>query len=161
MRWLHSFKQRLIAHSPDRSPSGRIGPGRAGQQAPATSWPPGIPACAIAGALVGAFLAMVLSVSAAFNTVLFLGALGALAGWGAGDRTIEGTLTLRLLLAAVWLAVGLGDPTPLGLVAAVFGASFGLLALADARRALRRERVRARLLAVRASRRATQDRGQG
>jgi hypothetical protein len=81
--------------------------------------------------------------------VLDVSVLGALIGYGAGDRAVTASLTLRLLMAGVWLSVGLTDPNPLGLAAVVIGGAFALLAIAAALRAARLERARARLTKIR------------
>jgi hypothetical protein len=103
----------------------------------------------VAGALIGLLLSASARLAHPFVAVLALSVLGALVGYRSGERTIDGTLTLRLLMAGVWLAVGIGDPTAWGVVAAAFGSAFAGLAIADARRAARLERARARVTDIR------------
>jgi hypothetical protein len=105
--------------------------------------------CAVAGALTGLLLTTATSIANPFVAVLALSVLGALVGYASGERTTNGMLTLRLLMAGVWLAVGIGDPTALGVAALAFGGAFGLLAIVDARRAARLERARARVTDLR------------
>lgn len=103
----------------------------------------------MAGALAGLLLSTSTRIAHPFAAVLTLSVLGALIGYGSGERTINGTLTLRLLMAGTWLAVGISDPTPLGFVALAFGSAFAGLAIADARRAARLNRARVRLAKLR------------
>ena len=107
----------------------------------------------MAGALAGLLLSTSTRIAHPFAAVLTLSVLGALIGYGSGDRTINGTLTLRLLMAGVWLAVGISDPTPLGIVALTFGSVFAGLSIIDARRSVRLERAQMRLAELHSARR--------
>lgn len=107
----------------------------------------------MAGALAGLLLSTSTRIAHPFAAVLTLSVLGALIGYGSDERTINGTLTLRLLMAGVWLAVGISDPTPLGIAALAFGSAFAGLSITDARRAVRLERAQMRLAELHTARR--------
>jgi len=110
---------------------------------------PDVRVCAVLGAAVGFVMSATTGTPHPFMAVLDVSVLGALIGYGAGDRAVTASLTLRLLMAGVWLSVGLTDPNPLGLAAVVIGGAFALLAIAAALRAARLERARARLTKIR------------
>jgi hypothetical protein len=74
-------------------------------------------------------------------SVVGAGALAAFAAHVCGDRGPTATLTMRLLLAAVYVTIGVRHPTPLGVGAAILGAAFAVLACLAARGDALRERL--------------------
>ena len=99
--------------------------GRAAAGARAEAW-------AVIGAAIGVALTWFAGAAHPAICVLGLGALAAMAAYAGGDRRPRASLVARLLLAAVYVTVGLGYPTPLGLAVAALGVSLGVTAwLAD------------------------------
>jgi hypothetical protein len=65
--------------------------------------------------------------------VLCVAAVAALVAYGVGDRGRHPPLTARLLLALVYVSIGVRHPTALGLVVAIFGVGLAVLAYASSR----------------------------
>jgi hypothetical protein len=99
-----------------------------------------------AGAVIGLLLGWVAGSAEPVVSLLGAGALVGIAAYAWGDRDATATLTIRLLLAAVYVTIGATHPTPLGITVGILGASFGVLACRAARRSAAAEALRARLL---------------
>ncbi|HEY7622956.1 MAG TPA: hypothetical protein VH834_24490 [Solirubrobacteraceae bacterium] len=88
---------------------------------------------AIGGATIGVALVWLGGAADPVVGILCVAASAALVADGAGRRTSSGTLTARLLLAAVYVTIGVRHPSILGIVVAIFGAALAVLAYAGSR----------------------------
>jgi hypothetical protein len=91
---------------------------------------------AVGGAGVGFVLAWLARGVDPAGSVLSASAVSASPAQARGDRGPLATLRVRLLLAAVYVSMGVTNPLPVGVVPAVFGVAFGVLACIAARREL-------------------------
>jgi len=96
-----------------------------------------VTACVILAAGAAVLLCLLVQVTTPAVEVFTAAAMGAVVGRQLGDRSERGETVLRLLLAAVWVALGLTRPDAAGLIVASLGAGFGVLVIvgsASARR---------------------------
>ena len=107
---------------------------------------------ATAGAGIGVLLVWLAGATDPVISVLSVSALVGFAAYAWGDRDPSATVTARLLLAIVYVTVGVRHPTPLGVAVGMVGVAFGVFACVAARKSISAEALRARLrLTVRTS----------
>lgn len=102
----------------------------------------------VGGAVIGVLLAWVAGAVDPVMVVLSASGLAAYAAFAAGHRDPRATLTMRLVIAALYVAVGVVHPTPLGIAVAAFGVGFGVVACLTVRAEVLSARV---ALSVRSS----------